>query len=54
MFKCPYCGKQYDERTWGMHTIKCDKNPKNMKAEKVVIEKPTEIVEKKTRKRKKK
>lgn len=48
--KCPFCGEEFNEQGWGMHTIQCPKNPKNIKGkvvEKIAVTEPEKVKKKK-------
>jgi hypothetical protein len=49
MLECPFCNTYYNEKAWGMHTITCEKNPKNITV-KVVKVKDKDLEKKAKRK----
>lgn len=51
MKECPYCGELYNDKGWGIHTINCEKNPKNKSFKKYAVTEPEKV--KKPRKKKK-
>lgn len=49
MLKCPFCDKEFEEHSWGTHTMECELNPKNgkKKVEKLNVTEPEKVKRKK-------